>query len=103
MPRIDKARDFISDKLAGRPVAMPPGEPESRDKAQTWGISQKLKGAKLTADPSEAATPDAPSGVDADVWDAAQRAAHNPQDPAHAIADALLTVARQLADLQSQP
>jgi hypothetical protein len=54
----------------------------------------------LAGKPAPSGQPDAPAGVDAETWADANRAAREPQDPAYAIATALLTVAAALADLQ---
>jgi hypothetical protein len=102
MPRPDPFLDKVKANLAGQPADMttatssPPYNPVSRDK-MTAGISAKLKGEQAPSD-----TADVPEGVDPDVWADANRAARDPQDPAHRIADALLTVAAALADLKSQ-
>jgi hypothetical protein len=54
--RHDKGLQFISDKLAGRPVQEPPDPPMSREKAMTAGISASLKGGQaprdITGDPT---------------------------------------------------
>ena len=95
MPRTDPSLNFISDKLHGRPVATPPGEPVSREKAMTAGISDLLAGKPAPSD-----QPDAPTGVDADVWAKAQESAHDPSSADYDLASALLVVAQQLADLK---
>jgi hypothetical protein len=61
------------------------------------GISALLAGKPA---PSATDQTDAPAGVDSAVWEAAQAAAKDPQDPSYDIASALLTVAQALADLQ---
>jgi hypothetical protein len=95
-----KMGDYLSAKLHGQPVATPPGEPVSREKAMTAGISDLLAGKPAPSD-----TADAPAGVQAETWADANRAARDPQDPSYEIATALLTVAAALADLTkgSQP
>jgi hypothetical protein len=109
MPKIDQ---YISDRLAGRPVQEPAGPAPSRDRLMTAALSARLRGQAPgdtnTIEPEETTTSDTPDeadvpdGVDAKTWADAQRAARDPQDPAHAIADALLTVAAALADLKGQ-
>ena len=86
--------DFYHKAQAGDVPTTGPTRPDAK---LTRGVSDLLAGKKAPSD-----TPDVPEGVDADVWADANRAARDPQDPAHAIADALLTVAAALADLKSQ-
>ena len=69
-PRASKLHAGVGDLLAGKPA------------------------------PSATNQPEAPAGVDADVWTKAQESAHDPQSPDYDLASALLVVAQQLADLK---
>jgi len=77
------------------PVDQPDGGPRTTKLHR--GMSDLLSGKPA---PSATDQPDAPTGVDSAVWEDAQRAAREPQDPSYAIASALLVVAQQLADLK---
>jgi hypothetical protein len=69
-PRASKLHAGVGDLLAGKPA------------------------------PSATDQPDAPAGVDSDVWAKAQASAADPQSPDYDLASALLVVAQQLADLK---
>ena len=99
---VQRGKDaWLTRKMHAENAPTPPGAlgPVNRDNANATGISMKLRGASITADPSAAATPPAPTGVDQAVWDAAQASASDPQSPDYDLASALLVVAQHLADL----
>jgi hypothetical protein len=67
----------------------------------TAGISAKLHGSQEAGDqltPGDAT--DVPQGIDADVWAKANASARDPNAPDHDLADALLTLAARIADLE---
>ena len=93
-----KFTDFYHSQLDGTAKPMVDKASQRPDKMMAAGISAKLRGETPPTD-----QPDAPSGVDSAVWEAAQASAHDPSSPDYDLASALLVVAQQLADLKAAP
>jgi hypothetical protein len=116
--KTDKARDYIHQKLSGGNPPTPPGEPDNRDKLMAAGLSAKLRGEQITADPAEGLRPWAPTdaGAPSDPTDASGQSAEeearsrleqdvldavdNPDDELHAVAVRLLTAYTALVTLE---
>ena len=92
--RDKKMAGYLSSKLAGQDPATPPDTASQRPD-QTF---KDKVAAKLAGQPAPADQPDAPQGVDQDVWDAAWKSAHTPGSADFDLANALLVVARLLED-----
>ena len=91
-----KFTDYLHGQQDGtgpKPSDLPDGGPRASKLHR--GMSDLLAGKPAPSD-----TPDAPAGVDSDVWKAAVEAAGDPQSPSYEIASALLEVAQQLRDLK---
>jgi hypothetical protein len=113
--KTDKTVAFISDKLHGRPVSTPPGEPVNRDQMMTSAIHDKLQ-AGPTA-PGDTLTPgdttDAPANdaasIEAEARDKLDQldpqiivAIDDPADPSHAVAVRLLAAYVALVKIERQ-
>jgi hypothetical protein len=92
-----KFSDYVRGQMDGTGPA--PSGPTRPDQKLTDSIKAKLSGSDT---PTPGDTQDVPQGIDADVWAKANASAHDPNSPDHDLADALLTLARQLSDLQGQ-
>lgn len=94
----DRFSKFYHGQMDGTNKPMVDKASQRPDKTMASAISAKLRG---EAPPAEKADqPEAPSGVDSDVWALAQESAHDPTSPDYDLASALLVVAQQLADLK---
>jgi hypothetical protein len=88
-----KFTDYYHGQVDG--TGPKPAGPTRPGQKMRDGISALLAGKPAPTD-----QPDAPAGVDSDVWAKAQESAHDPESADYDLASALLVVAQQLADLK---
>jgi hypothetical protein len=91
-----KFTDYLRGQMDGTGPA--PSGPTRPDQKLTDAIKANLAGSD-TPTPGDQADA-VPRGIDADVWAKAQASASDPHSPDHDLADALLTLAARIADLE---